>query len=99
MAVFLLTSYTRRELLLGSVTMQAQRELPRDMQCKDKFLVQSAIVSKDITPKDITAEMVTHDLMNTRLQHFSLCWQFCLSKSVRGNMCSLPKDQEMWLMK
>ena len=46
--------------LLFSVTMQAQTEAPPDMQCKDKFLVQSAIVSQDITPKDISGDMVIH---------------------------------------
>ncbi|KAJ6795987.1 vesicle-associated protein 1-1-like [Iris pallida] len=39
------------------VTMQAQREMPPDMQCKDKFLVQSAVVSPGVTAKDITPEM------------------------------------------
>lgn len=36
-----------------TVTMQAQREAPPDMQCRDKFLVQSVIVptgTSDITP-------------------------------------------------
>jgi hypothetical protein len=46
--------------LLVSVTMQAQREAPQDMQCRDKFLVQSAIVSQDIAPQDITGDMVIH---------------------------------------
>jgi len=44
--------------LFGSVTMQAQREAPPDMQCKDKFLVQSAIVAKEIVPKEVTGDMV-----------------------------------------
>ncbi|KAK6947585.1 Major sperm protein (MSP) domain [Dillenia turbinata] len=39
------------------VTMQAQREAPSDMQCKDKFLLQSVITSPGATQKDITAEM------------------------------------------
>ncbi|GMP95836.1 hypothetical protein CsSME_00044723 [Camellia sinensis var. sinensis] len=39
------------------VTMQAQKEAPPDMQCKDKFLLQSIVASPDATPKDITAEM------------------------------------------
>ncbi|GAB2274164.1 Vesicle-associated protein 1-2 [Dionaea muscipula] len=39
------------------VTMQAQKEAPPDMQCKDKFLLQSVIVSAGATAKDITAEM------------------------------------------
>ncbi|CAA6656134.1 unnamed protein product [Spirodela intermedia] len=39
------------------VTMQAQKEAPADLQCKDKFLVQSVTVSPGSTLKDITAEM------------------------------------------
>ncbi|GAB2224539.1 hypothetical protein Drorol1_Dr00005301 [Drosera rotundifolia] len=39
------------------VTMQAQKEAPPDMQCKDKFLLQSVIASPGATAKDITAEM------------------------------------------
>ncbi|KAL6633888.1 hypothetical protein ACP70R_026559 [Stipagrostis hirtigluma subsp. patula] len=46
------------------VTMQAQREAPPDMQCKDKFLVQSAIVGKDVAPKDITGDMFTKESGN-----------------------------------
>ncbi|CAN6566435.1 unnamed protein product [Malus baccata var. baccata] len=39
------------------VTMQAQKEAPLDMQCKDKFLLQSVVASPGTTTKDITAEM------------------------------------------
>jgi hypothetical protein len=40
------------------VTMQAQKELPPDMHCKDKFLLQSVIASPGATTaKDITPEM------------------------------------------
>ncbi|KAI4354805.1 hypothetical protein L6164_003641 [Bauhinia variegata] len=39
------------------VTMQAQKEAPADMQCKDKFLLQSVVASAGATSKDITAEM------------------------------------------
>ncbi|KAF2946079.1 hypothetical protein DAI22_02g265400 [Oryza sativa Japonica Group] len=46
------------------VTMQAQREAPPDMQCKDKFLVQSAIVTQELTPKDITGDMFTKESGN-----------------------------------
>lgn len=42
------------------VTMQAQKEAPPDMQCKDKFLLQSVIAPDGATAKDITAEMVCH---------------------------------------
>ena len=33
------------------VTMQAQREAPPDMQCKDKFLVQSVVLPDDGGPR------------------------------------------------
>ena len=38
--------------------MQAQKEAPPDMQCKDKFLLQSVIANDGATVKDITPEMV-----------------------------------------
>lgn len=58
---------------LGSVTMQAQREVPPDMQCKDKFLVQSAIVAKEIMPKEVTGDMViSHILVCFVIQRFIL---------------------------
>ncbi|KQJ83784.1 hypothetical protein BRADI_5g16840v3 [Brachypodium distachyon] len=37
--------------------MQALKEAPPDMQCKDKFLVQSAVVREGTAVKDITGEM------------------------------------------
>uniref|UniRef100_A0ACD5URX4 Uncharacterized protein n=1 Tax=Avena sativa TaxID=4498 RepID=A0ACD5URX4_AVESA len=46
------------------VTMQAQKEAPQDMQCKDKFLVQSAVVTEGTTVKDITGEMFKKDSGN-----------------------------------
>ncbi|KAK7390189.1 hypothetical protein VNO78_25488 [Psophocarpus tetragonolobus] len=39
------------------VTMQAQKEAPPDMQCKDKFLLQSVVANPGATAKDITPEM------------------------------------------
>ncbi|MBA0652578.1 hypothetical protein Goklo_019831 [Gossypium klotzschianum] len=39
------------------VIMQAQKEAPPDMQCKDKFLLQSVVASPGATAKDITSEM------------------------------------------
>ncbi|KAL2892470.1 Vesicle-associated protein 1-3 [Bienertia sinuspersici] len=44
-----------------TVTMQAQKEAPPDMQCKDKFLVQSAVAPDGCTTKDITSEMFNKD--------------------------------------
>lgn len=46
------------------VTMQAQREAPPDMQCKDKFLLQSAVASPGATPKDITPELFNKESGN-----------------------------------
>ncbi|XP_009389057.2 vesicle-associated protein 1-3 [Musa acuminata AAA Group] len=40
-----------------TVTMQAHKEVPPDLQCKDKFLVQSVVADDGATTKDITAEM------------------------------------------
>ncbi|KAA3437236.1 vesicle-associated protein 1-2-like isoform X2 [Gossypium australe] len=44
-------------LMFNPFTMQAQKEAPTDMQCKDKFLLQSVVASPGATTKDITAEM------------------------------------------
>ena len=41
-----------------AVTMQAQMVVPPDLQCKDKFLVQSVVVSDGLSAKDITSQMV-----------------------------------------
>ncbi|GFY81977.1 vesicle associated protein [Actinidia rufa] len=46
------------------VTMQAQRETPPDMQCKDRFLVQSVVARPGATPKDINPEMFNKDAGN-----------------------------------
>ncbi|XP_059633944.1 vesicle-associated protein 1-3 [Cornus florida] len=40
-----------------TVTMQAQKESPPDMQCRDKFLLQSVMAANGTTSKDITTEM------------------------------------------
>lgn len=44
-----------------TVTMQAQRVAPPDMQCKDKFLIQSTIVPFGSTEEDITSDMFAKD--------------------------------------
>ncbi|XP_021279557.1 vesicle-associated protein 1-3 [Herrania umbratica] len=40
-----------------TVTMQAQKEAPPDMQCRDKFLLQSVVAPEGTANKDITSEM------------------------------------------
>ncbi|KAK1295564.1 Vesicle-associated protein 1-2 [Acorus calamus] len=47
------------------VTMQAQREAPPDLQCKDKFLLQSIVTSPGATQKDVLPEMFTKESGNT----------------------------------
>ncbi|KAF3649881.1 Vesicle-associated protein 1-4 [Capsicum annuum] len=44
-----------------TVTMQAQKEAPPDMQCKDKFLIQSAIAPNGTTNKDVTPEIFNRE--------------------------------------
>jgi hypothetical protein len=39
--------------------MQAQKASPSDMQCKDKFLVQSVVAENGATAQEINAAMVT----------------------------------------
>lgn len=56
-------------IIFVSVTMQAQKEAPPDMQCKDKFLLQSVVTGAGATVKDITPEMV---LIRTDI--LSLMW-------------------------
>lgn len=38
--------------------MQAQKEPPADMQCKDRFLVQSVVTRPGVSSKDVSPEMV-----------------------------------------
>ncbi|KAJ4722255.1 Vesicle-associated protein 2-2-like [Melia azedarach] len=44
-----------------TVTMQAQRVAPPDLQCKDKFLIQSTVVPFEIADEDITSNMFAKD--------------------------------------
>nr|XP_023873257.1 vesicle-associated protein 2-1 [Quercus suber]POE84839.1 vesicle-associated protein 2-1 [Quercus suber] len=43
------------------VTLQAQREYPPDMQCKDKFLLQSTIVPPNTDVDDLPQDVFTKD--------------------------------------
>ncbi|XP_039035714.1 vesicle-associated protein 2-1-like [Hibiscus syriacus] len=44
-----------------SVTLQAQREYPPDMQCKDKFLLQSTVVPPNTDVDDLPADTFNKD--------------------------------------
>lgn len=54
-----------------TVTMQAQKEAPPDMQCKDKFLLQAVIAPNGATNKDITANMFNKE-ENKVVEEFKL---------------------------
>lgn len=55
-----------------TVTMQAQREAPPDLQCKDKFLIQSVIARYGISAKDVSQELFNQepgkDICETKLR-------------------------------
>jgi hypothetical protein len=44
-----------------TVTMQAQKEAPHDMHCKDKFLIQTVVTKDGSTTKDVTAELFSKE--------------------------------------
>ncbi|PWA73064.1 plant VAMP (vesicle-associated membrane protein) family protein [Artemisia annua] len=54
-----------------TVTMQAQKEAPIDMQCKDKFLLQAVLAPNGTTIKDLTAEMFNKE-ENKVIEEFKL---------------------------
>uniref|UniRef100_A0A0E0LRD2 MSP domain-containing protein n=1 Tax=Oryza punctata TaxID=4537 RepID=A0A0E0LRD2_ORYPU len=54
-----------------TVMMQAQREAPPDMQCKDKFLVQSVAAENGATTQDISAEMF-NKVAGKKVEEFKL---------------------------
>jgi hypothetical protein len=53
--------------------MQAQKEAPPDMQCKDKFLVQSVAAENGATTQDINATMVFTQTFLCGVVLFSIC--------------------------
>ena len=56
--------------------MQAQKEAPADMQCKDKFLLQCVVASPGVTAKDVTPEMV-YDLKHW-FSHMAMVTLHCV---------------------
>lgn len=61
------------------VTMQAQRTAPPDMECKDKFLIQSTIVPLGTTDENIMPSMVSlcsFVVLDLYLASHRMFWQF-----------------------
>jgi len=46
---------------INAVIMQALKQAPPDMTCKDKFLIQSRIVTAETKEEELTSEMVGAD--------------------------------------
>lgn len=65
-------------MVLVPVTMQTLKEIPADLNCRDKFLVQSIVVNAGLTVKDITAEMVNCPSKLSPYQSV-ICLDICLS--------------------
>jgi hypothetical protein len=57
-----------------SVTLQAQREYPLDMQCKDKFLLQSTIVPPPANVDELPPDTVRVLTWRRKVIHVSLAW-------------------------
>ncbi|KAE8678632.1 Vesicle-associated protein 2-1 [Hibiscus syriacus] len=65
------------------VTLQAQREYPPDMQCKDKFLLQSTVVPPNTDVDDLPAD--TFNKESTREIQECKLKVFYVNPSSRGN--------------
>ena len=55
---FAISIHYTLQFLVCAVTLQAQREYPPDMQCKDKFLLQSTIVNANTDVDELPADTV-----------------------------------------
>lgn len=53
--------------------MQAQKEAPPDMHCRDKFLIQTVVTKDGSTTKDVTAELVLSFFKTMNWQNIELC--------------------------
>ncbi|XP_022737940.1 vesicle-associated protein 1-4-like isoform X2 [Durio zibethinus] len=65
------------------ITRQAQREYPPDMQCKDKFMLQSTIVSPNTNVHDLPADTFNKE-RGKKIQEYKLK-VFFVSPSAQGN--------------
>ncbi|PON80279.1 Vesicle-associated membrane-protein-associated protein [Parasponia andersonii] len=64
-----------------TVTMQAQSIAPPDLQCKDKFLIQSTVVHAGTTQEDITSKLFSKD-----------CEKYIEEKKLRVVLMSPPSS-------
>ncbi|KAK7406315.1 hypothetical protein VNO78_07938 [Psophocarpus tetragonolobus] len=66
------------------VTLQAQREYPPDMQCKDKFLLQSTIVNQNIDVDDLPPDTFNKESGNS-IEEMKLRVAFISTTSPEGS--------------
>nr|XP_043611961.1 receptor-like protein kinase FERONIA [Erigeron canadensis] len=68
-----LLPYTTRDV---TCTMRTQKEAPQDMECSDKFLLQSAVVSPELLPKDINRELFENKESSNQVEECLLNIQY-----------------------
>ncbi|MED6193873.1 Vesicle-associated protein 2-1 [Stylosanthes scabra] len=66
------------------VTLQAQREYPPDMQCKDKFLLQSTVVNPNTDADDLPADTFSKESGNAT-EELKLRVAYIASNSIQGS--------------
>ncbi|KAL1316063.1 vesicle-associated protein 2-1 isoform X1 [Arachis duranensis] len=66
------------------VTLQAQREYPPDMQCKDKFLLQSTVVNPNTDVDDLPADTFNKESGNT-IEELKLRVAYIASNLTQGS--------------
>ncbi|KAG8046524.1 hypothetical protein GUJ93_ZPchr0008g14155 [Zizania palustris] len=74
-----------------TVTMQSQSEAPPDMQCKDKFLVQSVAAENGATTQDINADMF-NKVAGRVVEEFKLRVVFVPTIT----SSTIPQESEQW---
>ncbi|KAG6788716.1 hypothetical protein POTOM_004793 [Populus tomentosa] len=68
------------------VTLQAQREYPLDMQCKDKFLVQSTIVPPPANVDELPPDTFNKDSDGKVIQEMKLRVVYMPTSTTQGNL-------------
>ncbi|KAJ6427087.1 hypothetical protein OIU84_022646 [Salix udensis] len=68
------------------VTLQAQREYPPDMQCKDKFLLQSTIVPPHANVDELPPDTFNKDSDGKVIQEMKLRVVYMPPSSTQGNL-------------
>ncbi|KAJ8754418.1 hypothetical protein K2173_002869 [Erythroxylum novogranatense] len=68
------------------VTLQAQREYPPDLQCKDKFLLQSTTVQPLVNVDELPPDTFNKDNGEKAIEEYKLRVVYVLPSSAQGNV-------------